>query len=276
MIRSHRFSPLGPVFVLLIAFANQSARAQDLRVYTTVVNVSENPQRPPVIARTLTLFHAGKVYDHMEDVGEVVILEPIHNRFILLDGNYTAATVPFEELRHFLEVAAAEARRYSDELRSEGNPKLLKAVPALEFQLQPKFAQSFDPVEGRLKLMGDYLSYEVRTSRIPSAQSLERYLTYADWAARLNYVLHPQTLYPESRLALNRALRERQALPTTVDLRAEVGTQLHLRARHEFGWELQSYDKAQINKWERLLESSQVRWVTFHEYQQQVVTAASR
>ena len=44
-------------------------------------------------ATALTLFHAGRVYDYMEELGEVVILEPVHNRFTVLGPNYLAARV---------------------------------------------------------------------------------------------------------------------------------------------------------------------------------------
>ena len=73
------------------------------------------------MARSLTLFHAGKVYDYMEnigmdDIGEVVILDPIHNRFVILNSNYLATRVEFGELRQYLNVGEHEAELYLQEL----------------------------------------------------------------------------------------------------------------------------------------------------------------
>ncbi|QDU37078.1 hypothetical protein Mal4_13810 [Maioricimonas rarisocia] len=250
--------------------------AQDMRVYTTVSKVSASEGQPQVIARTLTLFHAGKVYDHIEEVGEVVIFEPIHNRFRILNGNYVATTVPFDQLQQLLRVARSEAVRYLDDLDESADPREQRIVPALKFQLNPLLRQEYADETGRLQMIGDYLSYDVQTAAIEQATLLDQYLAYADWACRLNYVLHPQSMYPESRLQLNDALRNRRRLPTTVSLTARVDAEIQLRAEHRFGWELHAFDKDQINKWERLLQSDRIRWVSFHEYQQQVMTASSK
>jgi hypothetical protein len=61
---------------LLPAIPHTDAAAQDMRVYTTVRAVGENRQDSPILAESLTLFHAGKTYDYMENVGEVIIYEP--------------------------------------------------------------------------------------------------------------------------------------------------------------------------------------------------------
>lgn len=265
----------------LLAFAMTAqlasvCAAQDMRVYTTVSRVAPEEGQPQVIARTLTLFHAGKVYDHIEEVGEVVIFEPIHNRFRILNGNYVATTVPFDQLQQLLRVARSEAVRYLDDLEGSANPREQRLVPALKFQLNPLLRQEYAEESGRLQMIGDYLSYDVETATIEQATLLDQYLAYADWACRLNYVLHPQSMYPESRLQLNDALRNRRRLPTRVSLTARVDGEVQLRAEHRFGWELHAFDKDQINKWERLLQSDQIRWVSFHEYQQQVITASSK
>jgi hypothetical protein len=39
---------------------------------------------------------------------------------------------------------------------------------------------------------------------------------------------------------------------------------------------LQSADKQHIHQWERLLESEQVRWVGFHEYQERLLADTAR
>ena len=57
--------------------------AQEMRVYTTVRNLrgsAVSEDRAPVVARSLTLFHAGKVYDYVEAAKELTIFEPAHHR----------------------------------------------------------------------------------------------------------------------------------------------------------------------------------------------------
>src|SRR5688572_4319236 len=97
---------------IVVAAGIGPAAGQDMSVYTTVSAVGKSSAKPEVIGRSLTLFHAGKVYDYMEDVGEVVILEPINNRFVILGSNYLASRVDQAELQQFLKVARREAEAY--------------------------------------------------------------------------------------------------------------------------------------------------------------------
>lgn len=245
------------------------AAAEDMSVYTTVSRVEDDT--PVVVARSLTLFHAGKVYDYMEEIGEVVILEPIHNRFVILNSNYLAARVDFGELRQYLQVGRHEAELYLQELAAKNDRRSRHAAAALEFQLTPEFEETYEPTLQRLSLTSPSMSYQVRTARVDGSHRVEQYLTYADWAQRLNYVLHPHASFPAPRLALNESLRQKGLIPTRVDLVTRLDGELHLRAEHRFSWELLPEDKAHINKWERLMESEQVRWVSFPEYQDRVI-----
>ena len=253
-----------------------SARAQDMSVYTTVSPVESNGVKPQVIARSLTLFHAGKVYDYMEDLGEVVIFEPVNNRFVIFNGNYVATRVDHSELQQFLKVAQFESENYLQELTISRDGASRSVAALLEFQLQPAFDEQYDPTLNRLSLAAGPMRYDVQTARIEQAALLEQYLNYADWAARLNFVLHPQSAYPAPRLALNASLREKGLLPVTVRLETKAAARSSLRADHKFQWELQSSDKFHINKWERLLESDQLRWVSFRDYQQQLLADLDR
>lgn len=261
---------------IVVAAGIGPAAGQDMSVYTTVSRVGKSSAKPEVIGRSLTLFHAGKVYDYMEDVGEVVILEPINNRFVILGSNYLASRVDQAELQQFLKVARREAEAYLHELQTGNDRRGQRVAVLLEFQLGPKFQEEYEPTLQRLKLAAAPMTYEVKTARIDSPQLTEQYLTYADWAARLNSVLHPQAMYPDPRLMLNASLRGKGLLPTAVDLRTRADGEAHLKAEHKFGWELQASDKAHINKWERLLESDRVRWVSFHEYQKQLLAGLDR
>jgi hypothetical protein len=252
-----------------------AASAQDMRVYTTVSHVGDKPQQTRVVSHILTIFHAGKVYDHVEEAGnateagEVVVLEPVHDRFVIMNANYLAARVEFSQLQQLLKVAQFEAEKYLQEISVRTDRRSRSQTAALEFQLQPAFQEHFEPTLNRLQLTAPTLDYDVKTARLETPQLVAQYLTYADWAARLNYVLHPSATFPSPRLELNARMREKGVVATEVNVRSRAEKELHLRAEHRFDFKLQSSDKAHINKWERLFESDQVRWVSLHEYQQQ-------
>ena len=248
---------------------------QDFRVYTAVTEIGSDAASRRVVARSLTLFHAGRVYDHMEELGELVIFEPLQDRFILVKDR-TATVVAFSELRQMLDVATGAAREYSARLAVSREPEAERLRAQLLFQLQPEFEVRFDPATRRLRLEGVELRYEVRGESVGSPELLERYLAWADWTARLNTVLRSQGTFPGSRETLNRSLREHQLLPVSVTLQSRRAGDHHLRADHEFRWQLQPIDKDQIHQWERLQDSNRVQWVSFREYQQRLLMASHR
>jgi hypothetical protein len=256
--------------LILICAWNQAAicRAQDMRVYTVVTDMGAAGQTPSVLSHSLTLFHAGKVYDYMQDIGEVVILDLQQHRFVLLSPSQRATVVSFEELQQFLRSANAEATKYLTELDAKGDRLAAEHASAIRFQLTPTFRQTFQENNRRLQLTGDFLSYDVEALVPPADSCTDSYLTYADWAAKLNCILHPRSTFPEPRIQLNAQLREKKLLPTAVDLRVRVDSELHLRAEHKFAWELESGDKRFIAHWERQLASKDLEWISFHRYQQ--------
>jgi len=247
--------------------------AEDLRVYTSVYDISQSENEPKRISDSLTLFHAGKVYDYMEGVGEVVIFEPAHHRFIIL-RDFTATEVSFSELNHFLESAKVKAEEYIGELSVINDPNATKTAAAVRFQLAPQFQTKFDA--GLLTMQGGYMNYLVKSASAESDNALNQYLEYADWASRLNYVLHNRSAFPASRLKLNEELRKHRALPTRVELTMQQDRTYHLRADHKFEWKIQTLDKQLITHWERVLHSDQVAWVTFHQYQQKLIAQQER
>lgn len=247
--------------------------AQDMRVYTTVAAVEDDHEQ--VVSHSLTLFHAGKVYDYMEDVGEVVILEPARNRFIILGGNYTATDVPFSEVHQFLDAAQAKADEYLDEVQKSGDANQLKRSLAIAFQMKPDLNASYNEAEQSLQVQGEFLTYKVHGAASPSADFLEQYLDYADWAARLNYVLHPHSAYPTARIQLDEELKRHAVLPVTVELSAKLDQPVRLKARHDYR-SLQAIDRQLINRWEQQLLAKEIEWVSFHAYQQKLLTAQAR
>ncbi len=218
----------------------------------------------PVLAESLTLFHAGRVYDYMENVGEVVIFEPLEHKFTILGPDFVKTTVTFDEIQQFLAKSRNEATRVLEEPLTDPASKRLAA--ALRAQFSPRFREQVRA--DSVKLTGESLIYDITTATAPKDTSWEKYLDYTDWAARLNFVLHPKSLYPDPRLEVNRVLKTNRRLPITVDLVGRLDDrELHLRAEHRYGWELQSIDRQFIDQWNTRCQAEDTRWVTIHEYQ---------
>ncbi len=262
--------------IVLSASLGSVASAQDLRVYTTVRSLAEKRPNPPVLAESLTLFHAGRVYDYMENVGEVVIFEPLENKFTILGPDYIGTTVTFAEIQQFLGKSRSEAQRVLEE--SQADPSSRRLAAALRAQFTPSFKENVRA--DSIKLTGESLIYDLTTAPAPKDTAWEKYLDYTDWAARLNFVLHPKSLYPDSRLEVNNSLRRAKRLPITVDLVGRLDERsLHLRAEHKYGWELQSIDRQFIDQWNTRRDAKDVKWVAIHEYQNLLVsrkTASAR
>jgi len=259
------------VLVLLVTplcCALQPAQAQDFRVVTTVSQRPLGETDWKNVGRSITLFHAGRIYDYMESIGEVVVVEPAENRLVILsvNGNNLATSLHFSELKRFLKVAAADMEKRLGDLRLE-NAQNDGRPDALQFQLQPEFNESYDPATRTLSLSSSLLRYEVETASSERPSVVTEYLQYADWAARLNFVLHSGSLYPEPRLALNQSLRERQLLPTEVRLLLDGAVPLQLKAEHKYEWSLGSIDRSMIRRCDQDRTAETTRWVNFRQFQ---------
>ncbi|WP_417847803.1 hypothetical protein [Thalassoglobus sp.] len=251
----------------------QSANAQNLRVYTNVTDISD-AENPRPLSHSLTLFHGGRVYDYMPEVGEVVIFEPIHNRFIILGKNYAATEVSFAEINHFLETAQTKAVQYIDELATSPDADSAAKAAAMRFQLTPEFQETFDEASNRLTLSGTEIEYSVVTQPVEATNAVNRYLEYADWTKRLNFVLHRHDSLPQARLKVNQKLRDRNVLPRVVELTMHLHPPVKFRAEHRFSDSFQSADRRLISQWEQTLESDNIRWMTFRKYQQNLLVRA--
>ncbi|MBT5018964.1 MAG: hypothetical protein HON04_09465 [Planctomicrobium sp.] len=262
-------------FAAILSISPETAFSQTLRVSTSVADVSR-PENIQQLSYSLTLFHGGRVYDYMPDVGEVVIFEPIHNRFIILGKNFSATEVSFAEINHFLESAQTEAVQYIEELSADPDPMSAAKANAMRFQLSPDFQESYEKSQNLLKLSGTELEYSVEAQPVEAANVVNRYLEYADWAKRLNFVLHRNSSLPQSRIQLNQSLRERKLLPKAVELTMHLNPPVKFRAEHRFADEFQSADRRLISQWERTLQSDQIRWMTFREYQQNLLVQSGK
>lgn len=261
---------------LLSVFLSASAQAQQFRVYTKVSRPATDPLEEPVtVARSLTLFHAGRVFDSMPAAGEVTIFEPSHQRFIVFNGRrMIAASVTFNEIERLLATAKDETLSSTSRLLQKNSASRTLVEP-LRFQLDPKFNEQFSAADRRLSLTSPNFSYRVTCARPDIVEASSSYLNYTDWLARLNYVLSPG-LYPEPRLRLNESLRSRQLIPLTVELEVNFDPPLRLQAEHQFGWQLERRDREDIAHWETLLRDDQLEWLSFRDYQRALLTSSSQ
>src|SRR5262249_56732187 len=110
------------------------------------------------------------------------------------------------------------------------------------------------------------LSYEVKCAFHESPEIVAAYLHFTDWMARLNYLLNERALLPGPRLELDKVLRRRGVLPIEVTLHAREEKGLHVRAEHRFDWKLDATDRSMISRWEKLINSSDVKHVTPRQF----------
>ena len=211
------------VLALSLFSLSSTGVAQEFRVYTKVWDSGVSTQP---VSFSLTLWHAGKVYDVIHSAGEVTILEPAQRRCWIVNSDKNLLTsVDFDELKHLLRGA-----------------------------------------EERLSLDSKLLSYQVRGQSQVPPEAIEAFLNNADWACRLNFVLHPQPVFPSARLELNQQLRKLRLFPIEVALRTQLDQPLNLRAVHELAWSLDARDRASIHHWESQLRDSELQKVSLAEY----------
>lgn len=260
---------------ILTASLMAEASAQGLKVSTAVYNAGQldSNGREPMVSSSVSLFHAGKAYDYVEAVGEVVIYEPSANRFTLLNpgrGLYTI--IRFEELNRLLAARAPRIEEYLAELRASGAKDLAKAERSVRFQLNPKFETQYESRSGTLVLKGDSWTYVVHTKNWDDAEQIQKYIEYTDWTARMNYVLHPSSLFPEPRLALNQAiLRLKNRIPVIVQLSLKPNEALTLRAEHQITRGLSDQERRLINEWTSALTSGSLKELPFRQYQEKTL-----
>lgn len=262
----------------LVGVGASAAPAQEFAVTTRLYN--DGPPRktegdskgppPELVGSSYTLFHAGKVYDHLDRVGEMTILEPAHQRFLIVSRTrMIATTLTFAQIETFIFRGEQQAQQILKDAAAEGKRRDL--LGPIEFQLRPVFQQEYKGERRELKLSSPDFAYTVQCHEKIAPEFVEAYLRYADWTARLNYALQGQVL-PGPRVAVNAALRERHLLPLQVALAIRSGQkhELRLRAVHRFEWSFTSSDRQKIRFWEDLLKDPLLKHVPFEEFQHAV------
>jgi hypothetical protein len=272
------------IFGLILAFVaglnsavlNSTASAQQFRVYTEVSIPPQNPEpgkmKGEVVARSLTIFHAGRVFDWLKTAGEVTIFEPAHQRFVIFNGRkLIKTTIDFKEIDRMLASARDETSNHADRLLSRNDRDSQTIATSLQFQLDPTFEQSFESKSLLLDLDSPKLEYHVNCGTTPIPEAVDAYMEYADWTAKLNHVMHPRSLYPAPRMKLNESLRQHKVLPVKVQLRVDFDQPLHLQADHRFAWQLEKIDRQSIQHWESKIADPSFKSLTFRDYQKAIL-----
>ncbi|GAB4149558.1 MAG: hypothetical protein Tsb009_23910 [Planctomycetaceae bacterium] len=256
-------------FSLLILFSSPIANAQEVRIYTRIYD--QSTKQPAIVGRTLALFRAGKVYDHIDSMGEVIIFEPMRSRFTILNTRRAlATTIHFDEINRMLKSARQVSQEHLRKLQQRDDADGVAASKFLRHQLNPQFTTHFDRKTKHLTLSSPHLRYDARIKQVENKEFAETYRLYADWMNRLNYVLHPRMLLPGPRLKLNEQLHRHQSIPVEVTLRVNLKRPIHLRAEHQIQWSMFEQDRAQLNEWKSLLNDRTTRKLTFREYQREL------
>lgn len=266
--------------LILGLVSHETCFAQGFRVSTHVydLNSRDAANREQIVSSSLSLFHNGRVYDYVDTADEVVIFDPGQKKFTILNtARDLTTTLSFEEIRRHLDKRVPTVEQYIRELSQQKNPAAAQIAKSLRFQLDPEFQPKFEPAHGKLSLSSEAWTYRVETSTWDDAEQVDRYLTYADWAARLNYVLHPNSLFPEPRIALNTSLRELKGrIPVVVELDLRPAESLQLRAQHQFRKDLDDDDRRRIARWDQAVDSKSVKHLPFLSYQQTVLVSQVR
>ena len=228
----------------------QSSRAEEFCVETDVfVEREEEP-----VLRTRTLFAAGIVYDFLlTGSREIAIFDPRRGRFVLLNEQRKVQTsLTIEDILKFTAAIQAASQQ-------EGTPDFF----------QRDWSLSEDEKSGWLELSGERIRYRARGKKPEDTTAARRYREFADWYARLN-AMRRGNVPPFARIELNKALAERELIPTEIERILSSGNvtrRKHVaRSRHLAHWRLSNTDRKRIQEAAEL--QARLPQVPFSEYRE--------
>jgi hypothetical protein len=264
---------IGSLVVLVTAmFSAQHAFAQDFHVDTTVEAITR--QNTQELSRSTTLFHAGRTYDYIQEPAELVVFDPAHDQFTLLNTRQGRATqVHIDEINRMLQIGRQALADHMQKLRSGGKPESQAMIDAIQFQFNPQFEEAISQTNRGplLDLNSKYFHYQVLGASPPTPAHGNAYLNYADRIIQLNYVLNPGKTLPEQRIKLDSALRQAQLIPVEVTF-GDPNT-VQVRARHRIFWDLNEQDRELIRQWDGMLVRQDLRRVSFQDYQKALLVS---
>jgi hypothetical protein len=248
-----------------------TATAQDFHVETTLYAVGRG--EPRELMQSITLFHAGKTYDFIPHLGELIIFDPPHGQFTLMNTRQRRMTeVHMDEVNRMLDLARRALNDHLQVLQAEAKPNQ-SAIEQILFQFNPQFEKSITQTNAgpQIDLKSKFFGYTVLAAPAPTATHAFVYLNYADWIVRLNYILQPGAILPEQRLALDAALREAKLVPVDVSFTIAGGESPSVRAQHHIYWELNERDRELVRQWDGLISRHELKKVSFQDYQRSLL-----
>ncbi len=259
---------------LLVLLCGAVAGAQEFRVVTTIHNMTEGQSRGRrELGRNLTIFHAGEAYDVVDEVNEITIYQPARRQFTIFNiRRMLATTISFERIHEIQTHMDRQTQDWILYLLNKGDDRSLQEARTLQFQLAPEFEEQFDEKQKVLTMKSDEYSYTVQSDAVAAKKPrlVSGYIEYTNWMAQLNPLMHPEAMFPGPRLKVNKVLQSRGLLPVKVSRIRNIAGQPHLQARHEFKWKLTRRDQRSIRAWKQHLQSDEMKWVEFADFQEKV------
>ena len=228
------------LFLSSTALACEAAPAADFRVENSVfIEGQSQPQ-----SQGVTIFHQGLVYDFLNDPAEVIVFDPAHRRFILLDtGRRVRSEISADDVQ-------AVVNRVKQRLAGQPNP-------TSRWLVDPSFEESFDRENSELTLKGDPVTYRARLQATDAAMAAQ-YHEFSDCYTQLNLALNPSSRPPFPRMLLNEAIERRQGIAKEVHLVAALAPgdpPLKVVSRHQLAAALGATDRNRVAEVRRYAES---------------------
>lgn len=265
---------IGALLAMLLVWGGNPSQAcsQDFRIDTRITDERPGAStngKAKLVCETSTLFHATKVFDYIQGVEQMTIFEPSHKKVTIVSHTrLICTTLTHEQIERMIFQTEKQFAQY---INQEIDTSAKGTRDAIRFQLEPKFQETFDLKARTLRLRSPFLTYAVEFAPCDEPKNAEVYTAYADWAARLNYLLNPGTLLPNPRLYLNQTICDKGILPTAVRLDANIGRGRNLKAEHRYHWALGEKDRRQIRHWEELMIKPEMRNIPFEQFQQALI-----
>ena len=176
------------------------ATAQDFHVETTLYAIGRG--EPRELMQSVTQFHANKTYDFIPQMGELIVFDPAHGQFTLVNTRQKRmAEVHLDEINRMLGIARRALNDHVQVLQAETKPNE-SAIEQILFQFNPTFEKSV-----------------IQTTAGPEIQLKSKFFTYQVLGAAAD---------PNARLCLS----ELRGLDLPAELRSAAGRH---PARHAAG-----------------------------------------
>ncbi|MBL8828320.1 MAG: hypothetical protein JNM18_15165 [Planctomycetaceae bacterium] len=244
------------IALLVVICLSSRVSADDFCIYNKVYIGKD-------VAESTTIFRGGRVYDLLTQKAEITIFDPSNNRFVIIDPERKLKT----------EVTTDQIEGFIQRVRSG----VANTEPGLAtFLIDPVFEESYDPIESRLTLKSDWLTYEVKSQTPKFASMAQQYAPYIQWQTKLNSVLRIGSLPPFPRMKLNEALARQGRLPVEVAVTRYSAPPLRrpatLRSEHRIQAALLPTEQAKIDEADRHLATFPT--VSMIEYQRSELPVA--